>query len=100
MIKIEFDGNLYTPEYFEKLEDKLRDFLSSEGLRGRIESETTGNTTVFPRALSCPNCDSIDFEIIDNTMKEDLRVELAECEDCNEKFEILWHPIEIELIDD
>lgn len=36
-----------TPEAYEKLEDKLAEFLRNEGLDGFIEDEVTGNTTAF-----------------------------------------------------
>ncbi len=36
-----------TPEAYEKLEDKLAEFLRNEALDGFIEDEVTGNTTAF-----------------------------------------------------
>ncbi len=36
-----------TPEAYEKLEDKLSEFLRNEGLDGFIEDDATGNTTAF-----------------------------------------------------
>jgi hypothetical protein len=36
------------PEEAEKLEDALAEFLGLRKLKGRIEDELTGNTTVFP----------------------------------------------------
>lgn len=37
----------YTPEYWEKLEDLLKELLESEGLHGHIEDGFTGNSTRF-----------------------------------------------------
>jgi hypothetical protein len=34
-----------TPEEHEKLEDKIRDLLENEGIKGSIESDYTGNIT-------------------------------------------------------
>lgn len=36
-----------TPEAYEKLEDKLTEFLRNEALDGFVEDEVTGNTTAF-----------------------------------------------------
>jgi hypothetical protein len=36
------------PEGAEKLEDALAEFLGLRGLKGKIDDELTGNTTVFP----------------------------------------------------
>lgn len=37
---------------FEQLEDHLVEILQSYNLKGRIEDEITGNTTVFPMQKS------------------------------------------------
>jgi len=39
-----------TQEFAERFEDDLARFLAQYGLEGRIEDDTTGNTTVFPLA--------------------------------------------------
>ena len=36
-----------TPEYWERFEDDLRDFLEARDLNGVIEDGNTGNSTVF-----------------------------------------------------
>ena len=35
------------PEYWERFEDDLRDWLEARELNGRIEDDATGNTTTF-----------------------------------------------------
>jgi len=37
---------LLSPEYWEKLEEKLRDFFSEEGIAVDIYDSVTGNNTV------------------------------------------------------
>lgn len=37
----------YTPEAWERIEDKVADILKQEGISGHVESEATGNSTSF-----------------------------------------------------
>lgn len=46
-IVIHFEGT-FTPEVAERLEDGIATYLGEMGLKGKIEDEITGNTTVFP----------------------------------------------------
>jgi len=45
-LAINFSTEIH-PEFLEKLEDKLAEFLAKEGWEGKIEDSTTGNTTIF-----------------------------------------------------
>ena len=48
MVKLEiYVKEKKSPEYWERFEDDLRDWLEARELNGRIEDEHTGNSTVF-----------------------------------------------------